>query len=348
MAFMFNLPFIFALFAVAIVVNDAALTPELYWNKVLPGASMPKAIRESLNSEVIKNKGSSAVPQSRPIPIYGKGFVAAETSIKDVYDVPAGKVGRSSSTFIYKRIRYGRIRYGRIKYAATETALKDASKVSLFFLETDLVPEKTFNLQFIRGGSPVSFMPREMADSIPFSSHNLTYILHRFSINPESEKASTMKETITTCEEPGISGEEKYCPTSLESMIDFSTKILGKKNNVRAVSTGSNGDTQIKKYKIEHSVKSLTGDRDVDATSIVCHKMPYVYAVFYCHSIKSTKLYTAPLKSETGSEVEAVAVCHEDTTKWNPEHLSFQMLKVKPGTPICHFLADDTVVWYRN
>jgi hypothetical protein len=342
MGFIFNnLPLIFALFTVAIVVNDAALTSELYWNKVLPGTSMPKAIRESLNPESIQNKSTSAVG---PNAAFSLKYAAAETSLKDVYDVPVGKARNKRTQIFYTRIKY-KIKYG---HAAAETALKDAPNVSLFFLETDLVPGKTFNLQFIRAGSPVSFMPREMADSIPFSSHNLTYILHWFSIKPESEKANTMKDTITLCEEPGMSGEKKYCATSLESMIDFSTKILGKKNNVKAVSTGSNGDTQFKKYKIEHSVNCLTGDEDVDATAVVCHKMAYVYAVFYCHSIESTKLYMVPLKSETGWDVKAVAVCHEDTTKWNPEHLSFQMLKVKPGTPICHFLADDTVIWYRN
>ncbi|CDP20906.1 unnamed protein product [Coffea canephora] len=47
-----------------------------------------------------------------------------------------------------------------------------------------------------------------------------------------------------------------------------------------------------------------------------------------------------------GAKVKAVAVCHRDTSAWNPRHLAFQLLKVKPGTvPICHFLPEDHIVW---
>jgi hypothetical protein len=40
-------------------------------------------------------------------------------------------------------------------------------------------------------------------------------------------------------------------------------------------------------------------------------------------------------------------VCHNDTSQWNPKHISFQILKVQPGTvPICHIIVtQDHVVW---
>ncbi|KAL6986718.1 BURP domain protein rd22, partial [Sarracenia purpurea var. burkii] len=38
-----------------------------------------------------------------------------------------------------------------------------------------------------------------------------------------------MEKSIKECEDTGIKGEEKYCATSLESMVDFSTSKLGKK-----------------------------------------------------------------------------------------------------------------------
>jgi hypothetical protein len=53
-----------------------------------------------------------------------------------------------------------------------------------------------------------------------------------------------------------------------------------------------------------------------------------------------------PLEGVDGNRVKAVAVCHTDTSQWNPKHLAFQVLKVQPGTvPVCHFLPQDHVVW---
>ncbi|KAM0005498.1 putative BURP domain-containing protein [Helianthus debilis subsp. tardiflorus] len=50
--------------------------------------------------------------------------------------------------------------------------------------------------------------------------------------------------------------------------------------------------------------------------------------------------------SADGKKMNAAAVCHIDTSKWNPKHLAFQVLKVKPGTvPVCHFLPEDHVAW---
>ena len=361
-----KLPFMLALFTVAVVVSHAALTPELYWKMLLPATSMPKAIKESLNPELIEDKSTSVTVGKGGVDVdAGKGKPGGNTNVNVGHGhvgvttgkpgkgttVGVGKGGVSVGTGGYKgkgpvvvhvKPKYGPFDYN---YAATETQLKDDPNVALFFLEKDLVPGKTMDLQFTKTASPASFLPRKVADSIPFSSRDFTNILNQFSINPKSEEANIMRQTITECEQSGLTGEQKYCATSLESMIDFSTKILGKKN-IKAVSTESNEDSQIKKYKIEDSVSSLIGDEE---NSVVCHKQDYVYAVFYCHSTTSTKAYTVPLKSEDGTEVKAVAVCHKDTSKWNPKHLAFQVLKVKPGTvPVCHFLPDDHVVWYRN
>ncbi|KAG6518152.1 hypothetical protein ZIOFF_021554 [Zingiber officinale] len=46
-----------------------------------------------------------------------------------------------------------------------------------------------------------------------------------------------------------------------------------------------------------------------------------------------------------GSRVEAIVVCHLDTTSWNPQHVMLQVLQVKPGSaePVCHILPSDHV-----
>ena len=94
-------------------------------------------------------------------------------------------------------------------------------------------------------------------------------------------------------------------------------------------------------YTTMPGLKKLAGDKVV-----VCHKENYPYAVFFCHAIKQTAAYVLSLKGDDGEKVKAVTICHLDTSEWDPEHLSFQILNVKPGTtPICHFLTTDAIAW---
>ncbi|KAI3823722.1 hypothetical protein L1987_05162 [Smallanthus sonchifolius] len=227
------------------------------------------------------------------------------------------------------------------KCAATDDQLKDDPNVALFFLEKDLHQGNAMNLHFTKTTSPSStFLPRKVADAIPFSSKKLPELYTRFSIKPNTVESESMKKTINECEGKGMEGEKKYCATSLEAMVDFTISELGTK--VKAVSTEVHARkrTLLQKYTIEDA-KKLASDR-----AVVCHKQNYLYAVFYCHKTTTTKAYTVSLLGEDGTKAKAVAVCHADTAKWNPKHLAFRVLNVKPGTtPVCHFLPEDHVVW---
>lgn len=124
-------------------------------------------------------------------------------------------------------------------YAASETQLHDDPNAALFFLEKDLVPGKAMNVRFNTEdgyGGKTKFLPRGEAEMVPFGSEKFSEILNRFSVKPGSEEAEMMKKTIEECEAKRVGGEEKYCATSLESMVDFSVSKLGK-GHVRAVST---------------------------------------------------------------------------------------------------------------
>ncbi|KAK6140943.1 hypothetical protein DH2020_025336 [Rehmannia glutinosa] len=179
---------------------------------------------------------------------------------------------------------------------------------------------------------------RLVADSIPFSSNKLPEILDTFSLKPTSDEAEAMKKTIKECEEKGIKGEEKLCATSLESMVDFSTSMLGK--DVKALSTNAeNGE------KKEYTIVGVTKMSSKKAL-VVCHRQEYAYAVFYCHKTDATVAHEVMMAAADGAKAAAVAVCHRDTAAWNPKHLAFQVLKVKPGAvPVCHFLPEDHIVW---
>ncbi|THG20067.1 hypothetical protein TEA_000620 [Camellia sinensis var. sinensis] len=227
------------------------------------------------------------------------------------------------------------------KHAATADQLHDNANIALFFLENDLKKYTKMTLHFTKTTTSTTFLPRQVAEKIPFSSKKMPQILDYFSVKPNSMEAKTIEQTIKECEEPGIKGEEKYCATSLESMVDFCRIRLGK--SIQAISTEVKKETPLQTYTIE-GVKKMASD-----ATVVCHKQNYAYTVFYCHKTQTTKAYKVSMVGVDGAKAEAVAVCHTDTSGWNPKHLAFQVLKVKPGTvPICHFLPEDHIVWVRN
>ena len=361
--------------------THASLTPELYWKSVLPDTPMPKAVTDLLQPDFLDEKGTSVSvgkggvnvdagkgkPGGTTVNVgkggvnvnTGKGKSGGGTNVNvgrggvgvntgkpgSRTNVGVGKGGVSVNTRHKGKPVYVGVGKGPdpffYNYAATANQLKEDPNVALFFLEKDMHFGKTMNLNFRDKSSKVTFLPRQVANSIPFSSNKLPEIFDEFSVKPGSLEAQIIRKTIKECEAPEIKGEEKYCATSLESMIDFSTSKLGKQ--VQAISTEADNQSQMKSYTVQ-GVKEMTGEK-----SVVCHKQNYAYAIFYCHATQTTRAYTVSLKSDDGTEVKAVAVCHTDTSAWNPKHLAFQVLKVKPGTvPVCHFLPQNHIVWVPN
>ncbi|MFS7909019.1 putative BURP domain-containing protein [Helianthus anomalus] len=156
-------------------------------------------------------------------------------------------------------------------------------------------------------------------------------------------EAKMMKQTIDICEQKGVEGEEIFCATSLESMIDFATTKLGKEVKALSTEVYAKDATPSQNYKIE-SVKKLNANK-----LLVCHRLNYTYAVFYCHISFGTESYVTSLEGTDGTKVKTVVICHTDTSKWDPKHITFQLLKVTPGSAtICHFLPEDHVLWVRS
>ncbi|XP_054794020.1 BURP domain protein RD22-like isoform X2 [Prosopis cineraria] len=290
------------LIVVVLVATHAASPPELYWKSMLPATSMPKFITELLHPAVI-----------------------------------VGKAGGDTTIHVRHNITFGNQNYA---YAAvSDTEFNNIPNTTLFFLEKDMKPGHRMNFQFMQTSNQSFFLPREVVKSVSFSSGNMAQILKEFDVKAGSTEAKVLKETVELCEKPGVKGEEKYCATSLESMVDFITLKLGK--NVEAFSTEVNKGTKKQEYTIKQGVKKVG-----EAKVVVCHKLNYICALFYCHKTETTIAYTVPLVGADGTKVKALSLCHTDTSGWNPKHLAFQVLKVKPGSvPVCHFLSQDNVVW---
>ena len=191
-----------------------------------------------------------------------------------------------------------------------------------------------------------NFLSRKEADSIPLSISQLPSVLKLFSIPEDSPQAKSMRETLEQCQAEPVAGESKICANSVESMIEFVDKIIGSdsKHNILTTSHPSPSAVPLQKYTI------LKVSDDISAPKWVsCHPLPYPYAIYYCHYIATgTRVFKVSLVGDVnGDKIEAVGMCHLDTSDWNPDHMIFKTLRIKPGknVPVCHLLSINHLLW---
>ncbi|KAL3534548.1 hypothetical protein ACH5RR_003009 [Cinchona calisaya] len=222
------------------------------------------------------------------------------------------------------------------------------SATNVFFVADDLKLGKTMPIYFPDGNpNPLSspyLLPKYEADAIPFSLKQLPNILNHFSFPQDSHKAQVMENTLGACEAKPIEGETKICATSYETLIDFARKILGLETNIKVLSTHRpmrSNSAVLQNYTITEAPERISTPK-----MVACHTMRYPYIVFYCHSQEGdNRLHKTSLLGENGDRVEAIAVCHMDTSHWNRDHVSFRVLGIEPGTaPICHFFPAENFV----
>ncbi|KAJ9153760.1 hypothetical protein P3X46_027168 [Hevea brasiliensis] len=258
--------------------SNASLPAKLYWQSMLPNTPLPKVLKDLLQPDAGNRSAFSEV---------------------DVVAEPGTNSGR--------RATYGVGHWEENKKFEQKEIF---NTTTIYFLQDGLHPDKKMKLTFTKSTNGSNFLPRKIAETLPFSSNKLPEILNYFAIEPTSKEAQILKHTIAECEAPSIRGEHKY---------------------FQVLSNEAEQEKKEKGYTIFKGVKMM-GDNQ-----IACQKEIYPYAV-----------YMVPLMGGDGSKAKAIVVCHLNTTAWNPEHFAFQVLKVKPGPPVCHFLDSDTIVWVPN
>ncbi|XP_004507419.1 BURP domain protein USPL1-like [Cicer arietinum] len=219
--------------------------------------------------------------------------------------------------------------------------------LKVFFTLKDLEVGKKMEIYFPKRDPSTSpkFWPKEKADSIPFSLNKLQTLLKIFSFSQDSPQAKAMVDTLRECESKPIKGELKFCATSLESMLDFTKNILGSSNDLKVYATShetKSSSVTFQNYPILENIINISAPK-----MVACHSMPYPYAVFYCHSQESeNRIYRVSLVGDNGDKVEAMVVCHMDTSHWGHSHVSFQVLGLTPGiSSVCHFFPADNFIW---
>ncbi|XP_073128209.1 BURP domain protein USPL1-like [Henckelia pumila] len=218
-------------------------------------------------------------------------------------------------------------------------------EMKVFFHHDDLVMGNRIPIYFPRKKDPASasphFLSREESESIPFSTSQLPEILDFFSFPSGSEQAKAMKMTLHHCEAKPITGENKICVTSLESLLDFVRSVFVK---FRVLNTDylDESISSLQNYTVREDPSVIPASELVS-----CHRLPYPYAVFYCHAQAGDNVvYKALMDGDDGGRVEAAAICHMDTSEWDPNHAGFRVLKTRPGAaPVCHFFPVDSLVF---
>lgn len=354
------------LVAEAATAHGKRVSPTLtYWHKKLPMTAMPETLKQLISVEdekVAVNVGKGGVnvnvgngqkpppkpptktPPKPPTPApkgKGKGVgVSVKPPTKGGGGVSVSTPGKGVGVHVGTKSPFD------YNYAADAQLLSDPS-LSMFMLEKDLHGGTKVSLRLVQENNPEAqkthFLPRGVAEEIPFSSRKISMALKELNVGEASDMGVAMKETLQECESPAINGESKFCATSLESMIDYSTSQLGS-NRLTVLATSV--PKTAKSVKQEYTIVGVKYVSKPGEKSVVCHRQRYAYAVFYCHEAQGTKTATVWVKGQDGTLAEAVAVCHVDTSAWNPGHVAFQVLNVKPGAAsICHFIPEDHVVW---
>ncbi|XP_021853807.1 BURP domain-containing protein 5-like isoform X2 [Spinacia oleracea] len=316
-----KLPCFLYLVVVVVMASRQAASTSLttYWNSHLQGVFMPRSIKDYLPSKGESTSSSSSSHQ----------FVKNNLNISEDVNI---------------------IRCHASKRPPKTTKMD--SITSLHFLESDLSNNNNRVLLYPRFPNLHSnnghFLPRTIIEQFPtLKSTNLPSILSRFSITPNSPATGVIKHTVELCEY--AANDDNVCVTSLESMVDFVQST--KHGVIRAYSTtiqdkyfkGNNGNLQ--PFRIV-KVKRLSNSRVVNST-VSCHKAQFPFAVFLCHQRVATVAYMVTLEGvrDKMTRIEAATACHMDTSEWDPLFPALVALKVAPGTPVCHFLNQKSVLW---
>lgn len=189
------------------------------------------------------------------------------------------------------------------------------------------------------------YLPKKIAQSIPFSVDKVAEILNLFSIKSKSAEATSIKETLGIClQRPNVKKENRTCAQSMEDIVDFVVKELGT-NDVQLRMMRNNIEVAhgIQDYVVT-KVKKLVVPGN---TAAACHRMVYPYVVYYCHHQQDIGHYDITLVSPTsGNAIQTTAVCHYDTYAWQPDVEALRYLGIRPGdAPVCHFSAINDMFW---
>ncbi|KAF3791197.1 hypothetical protein EJ110_NYTH07636 [Nymphaea thermarum] len=138
-------------------------------------------------------------------------------------------------------------------------------------------------------------------------------------------------------------GWQALLPRRTAEAFPFSVSKLDRILKYFSIEPTSAAAKEMKKTLVDCEGEANEGESRYCATSL---ESMVDFAISQLKTNDSTTYWDIPLVAEEdGSRVDAGAVCHTETSSWNPKHAAFQTLRVKPGAPIYHFLPYGHFAW---
>ncbi|XP_042494658.1 polygalacturonase non-catalytic subunit AroGP2-like [Macadamia integrifolia] len=234
----------------------------------------------------------------------------------------------------------------KVKYehVPNETSLSVVSQGGLPYFRESMVKEGDFMpIPDLRDPmSYKSFLPRSLATKILFSFTQIVELKKLFGVVDESIIDEYIQITLKTCEKSPIPGEQRICVTSAEDLIDFVVKKLGHHINLWSSESieGSYENVRIGAVELIHG--------NLSKPPLICHSMPFLFQVYYCHVIPKVKVYAVEIHAQKKLN-HLIMACHYDTSIWNANHLAFKLLGFGPGLiEVCHWINENGLVWTKT
>lgn len=204
-----------------------------------------------------------------------------------------------------------------------ESVLKNGALFDMGELEREISPAKTY-------------LPDSIASLLTLEASQVLF------------KNTTVKDmmslTVGMCNSY-IPQETRKCVSSVEALVRFPVEIFRDKR-LKMLNPKSNAGSHTR--VMLENIRPLLQENP-RAKLVSCHELFFPYLVMYCHATSSVQLYEVDLVHPKTKELindGMVAICHRDTSYWDPNHVSFRTLKTHAGDgEICHWMSTANLAW---
>lgn len=239
---------------------------------------------------------------------------------------------------------YGGQVCGTSVITTTSSVASEASLYSsIFFTPTTLAQGKILNLPNTSSSYDTGnarFLPKALATSLELNPSHLQDLMRIYGVAKGSPMEFAMNNTLVQCNLPPLAHELKACQASQEDMVTFVTNTLG--HNIVALNP-----TKLSHQKAKVLSSKLINEGGLKVIS--CHSMMFPSVIYSCHMIPRSEVVDVRLQLANGGIARGLAICHLDTSYWEPAHIAFKIVHKKPGKgTICHWLPENTFIFVQK
>ena len=213
----------------------------------------------------------------------------------------------------------------------------------IFFRESMLKKGKVIPMPDINDKFPErSFLPWSISSKQSFSMLKVSKLKHIFHAGDNSTMETMVVESLSMCKRAPFPGETKQCVSSTEDMIDFAVSVLGRNIDILTMKNVNGSKQSI----MIGSIERINGGKVTNSVS--CHQLLFPYLLYYYHSVPKVRVYQVDILDPNSKAKinNGVAICHMNTSSWNPAHEAFFALGSAPGRiEVCHWIFQNELIW---